>query len=186
MAEVAKLLDFSPQWVANHLKRYAVEAACGGVSALTPLAQAEDGRHVYKQIDQLVKRYAPSKLNQDYIAQSEADGHSPETAKLLARSYEAAENAIDAGVLKETKTQEDQRVLKIVLPAGVDWTMRLRSACADVKSAAGLLDRAQITDLKRAITRKLVASAHAAWMEQIERIENFHPTFLEEVSNNET
>ena len=51
----------------------------------------------------------------------------------------------------------------------------------DVKSAAGLLDRANIADLKRAATRKLIAAAHAKWMEQIERIENFHPTFEEEV-----
>jgi hypothetical protein len=48
-----------------------------------------------------------------------------------------------------------------------------------------MLNAAKITDLKKKITRDRIAEAHAKWMEQIERIENFHPTFLQEVESHE-
>ena len=89
------------------------------------------------------------------------NGHTPEVAKCLATAYEAGENAIEAGVIQETVTKQNERAAKIVLPRGTDWEMRLRRAVGDVKSAAGLLDRANIADLKRAATRKLIAAAHA-------------------------
>jgi len=128
-----------------------------------------------------VKEFAPAEPDEDYVAEYEANGHTPEVAKCLATAYEAGENAIEAGVIQETVTKQNERAAKIVLSRGTDWEMRLRRSVGDVKSAAGLLDRANIADLKRAATRKLIAAAHAKWMEQIERIENFHPTFEEEV-----
>lgn len=185
MQEVAELMDYSRKWVADHLKRYALEDASGGGSGQSPLVQGGEGQDTQEQVAHVVKEYAPKEPDEDYIAEYEAAGHTPEVARCLATSYEAGERAIDAGVLKETFTKENERASEIVLPRGADWEMRLRRACADVKSAAGLLDRANIADLKRAATRKQIASAHAAWMEQIERLENFHPTFSQEVANNE-
>jgi hypothetical protein len=48
-----------------------------------------------------------------------------------------------------------------------------------------MLNEAKINDLKRAETRKRISAVHAKWMEQIERIKNFHPTFDAEVRDHE-
>jgi len=185
MQQLADLLEYSRQWVQDHLKRYAIETACGGGNSSYPLIQPDDGRNMKEQVQEVVKEFAPEKPDEEYVSEYEAEGHTPEIAKCLANAYEAGENAIEAGVIQETITKQNERASKIVLPAGTDWEMRLRRACADVKSAAGLLDRANISDLKRATTRKQIAAAHTKWMEQIERIENFHPTFNEEILSNE-
>ncbi len=181
MQQLAVLLGYSRQWVADHLKRYAIESASGGGKQACPLEATTGGRHIGKQIQEVVKEFSPPQPDEEYIAEYESEGHTPEVAKCLATAYEAGENAVEAGVIQETVTKQNKRAAKIVLPAGTDWEMRLRRACSDIKSAAGLLDRANISDLKRATTRKQVAVAHAKWMEQIERVENFHPTFGNEV-----
>ena len=183
MQQVADLFGNTTNWVREHLRRYAIENASGGGCAHTPLVGADDQRRMQKQIEQVVKDYAPKEPSEDYVAEYESEGHTPEVAKCLANAYEAGENAIEAGVIQETTTKQNARASKIVLPSGVDWEMRLRRACSDIKSAAGMLDRANIADLKRATTRKQVAAAHAKWMEQIERIVNFHPTFGDEVEH---
>ena len=181
MQQVADLMGYSRQWVTDHLKRYAVESSAGGAGAPTPLVTTAGG-DTGKEVRQVVKQFAPPEPDEDYVAEYEAAGHTPEVAKCLANAYEAGEKAIEAGVIQETTTKQNERVTQIVLPQGVDWEMRLKRAASDVKCAAGLLDDAKIPDLKRALTRKIVAAAHAVWMEQIERIENFHPTFQDEVS----
>ncbi|MCH8853737.1 MAG: hypothetical protein IID41_13955 [Planctomycetes bacterium] len=137
----------------------------------------DDHRDLKEQVNRVVTKFAPAEPEEEYLLEYETEGHTPEVAKCLALAYEAGENAIEAGVLQETVSKTKQRASQIVMPSGLDWDMRLRSACAAVKSAAGLLDRAKIADLRRAETRKQVEIAHAKWMEQIERIENFHPTF---------
>lgn len=186
MQQVAELMGYTRQWVREHLKRYAIETASGGGETSSPLVRSTDGRNIDQQVKTVVTKFAPPEPDENYVAEYEAEGHTPEVAKCLATAYEAGENAIEAGVIKETRTKENERASQIILPKGTDWIMRLRRACADVKAAAGLLDRANIADLKRAATRKQVASAHAAWMEQIERLENFHPTFEQEVAEYET
>lgn len=185
MREVATLIDRPVEWVREHLLRHQVEDSAGG--DVRP-ADTKPGRLIAtrNEVREVMKKFAPKTPNEDYVAEYEAEGHTPEVAKCLATAYEAGENAIEAGVIKETRTKENERASQIILPKGTDWIMRLRRACADVKAAAGLLDRANIADLKRAATRKQVASAHAAWIEQIERLENFHPTFEQEVAEYET
>jgi hypothetical protein len=186
MQEVADLLEYSRRWVREHLDRYAIESASGGGGDTHPLVRDTAGHgDVSKQVREVVKQFAPAEPDEDYVAEYEAEGHTPEVAKCLANAYEAGENAIEAGVIQETVTKQNERAAQIFLPQGTDWEMRLRRAVADVKSAAGLLDRAKITDLKRAATRKYIAAAHAKWMEQIERIENFHPAFSDEVLSHE-
>jgi hypothetical protein len=133
----------------------------------------------------VIRSHAPEAPDDDYVAEYEAEGHTPEVAKRLARAYEATEKAIDAGVVQESRGKENERLTRIVLPEGTDWTMRLRRACADVALAARLLNDAKMNDLRRADTRKQIAAVHAKWMEQIERIENLHPTFQDEVLSHE-
>ncbi len=183
MQEVADLLGYSRQWVREHLKRYALEHASGGGKAPVPLQDTGDGRRTDHQVSQVVTQFAPEEPDEDYVAEYEAKGHTPEVAKCLATAYEAGENAVEAGVIQETTTKSNERAAKIVLPSGTDWTMRLRRAVSDVKSAARLLNDAKVNDLKRAETRKQIAAAHALWMEQIERIENFHDSFADEVAS---
>lgn len=178
MQQVADLMGYTRYWVADHLQWFATSDAAGG-GAATPSSMKRD------DVRQVVKQFKPTEPSEEYVAEYSAEGHSPEVAKCLAIAYEAGEQAIEAGVIQETVTKQNERASQIVLPKGTDWEMRLRRACADVKAAAGLLDRANIADLKRAATRKHIAAAHAAWMEQIERIENFHPTFNDEVTSHE-
>ena len=176
--QVAQLLGHSPRWVQEHLDGYAVDSAIRGGG---PAGLFNEGPK-REEVRAIIKKYGPEEPDAEYVAEYEAQRYTPEVAKRLARAYGGAENAIDKGVLKPPG---DKGLTKIVLPQGVDWTMRLRRACADVGAAAGLLDRAKMTDLKRAETRKQVAAVHAKWMEQIERIENLHPTFQQEVSTHE-
>jgi hypothetical protein len=92
---------------------------------------------------------------------------------------------LDSGAIKESVNRERERVREIALPQGVAWEMELRTECNRLKVFAAMLNAAKITDLKKKITRDRIAEAHAKWMEQIERIENFHPTFLQEVESHE-
>ncbi|KKM85379.1 hypothetical protein LCGC14_1289670 [marine sediment metagenome] len=185
MQKIADLLGFSRQSIQTHLDQYALESAAGGGNDHCPLERGGANRDNRAQVAEVIRSHAPAEPDENYVAEYVTEGHTPEVAKRLARVYEATENAIEAGVVQESKGKSDERLTKIVLPQGTDWVMRLRRACADVKSAAGMLDRAKITDLKRAATRNQVAVAHAKWMEQIERLENFHDTFKEEVLNHE-
>ena len=129
----------------------------------------------------VLQSHAPEEADPDYVADYTAQGHSEPVAQRMAIAYEATENAIEAGdVVPATKQKPVE-----LFPDRSEWEIKLRRLCADIKSAAGQIDRANINDLKKASTRKQIASAHAKWIEQIERIENFHPNFYDEVAKHE-
>jgi hypothetical protein len=185
MQELATLSGYSRKWVSEHLDRYALESASGGGGDSRPLQRGGSDTDIKSQVAKVVSKYAPKEPCQEYVEEYEAEGHTPEVAKRLAMSYEATESAIEKGVVREAKGKRDEKLMKIVLPDGVDWSMKLRRACADVKCAAKMLDGAKISDLKRAVTRDQIASAHAKWMEQMELLSNFHETFNEKVASHE-
>jgi hypothetical protein len=178
MGEVARLVGYSGDWVRDRLDEYAINEVVG-VATGDPAIGGQEKR------EQLIKHYAPKQVDSEYVADYEAAGHTPEVAKRLARVYEAAEVALDSGAIKESVNRERERVREIALPQGVAWEMELRTECNRLKVFAAMLNAAKITDLKKKITRDRIAEAHAKWMEQIERIENFHPTFLQEVESHE-
>jgi hypothetical protein len=177
ITQLAELIDYSRQWVQERLDEYAMQQA--GCRPATPLTGGRAERR------EIINRYAPKSPDEEYVAEYESSGYTPEVASRLARVYEATEVALDRGAIKESVTHERERVREIALPQGVEWEMRLRRICGDVKSASATLEEAKISDLKKKATRDRIAEAHAKWMEQIERIENFHPTFSKEVESHE-
>lgn len=179
MQGLASLLGYKPTWVAEHLKRYSLEAVSGGSSGDGPQIKVSNGEPIKSQITKLISEFAPTEINKEYIEKEEEKGHTPEVAKCLAKAHEAGENAIKAGVLVETLAKSKERSLKIILPPEIDWHTKLVSICASVQRATVLLDRAQISDLRKEETYRKIMLAHDKWMEQVERIKNFHPIFEE-------
>ena len=74
----------------------------GGRARLETVAGHRDTSQTIRQV---VEEYAPSKPDEDYIAEYEANGHTPEVAKCLAASCEAGENVIEADVLHDIKRE---------------------------------------------------------------------------------
>lgn len=173
--EVASLLERKVSWVTEHLQLHACQVAAG-----VRAADSHVEGFTRDNLREVAKQFAPAEPDEDYVAEYEAEGHTPEVARCLATAYEAGENAIEAGVIQETITKQNERAAKIILPSGTDWTMRLRRAVSDVKSAARLLNDAKINDLKRSVTRKQVAIADELWKEQMERVQNLHIAFSDE------
>jgi hypothetical protein len=154
ITQLAELIDYSRQWVQERLDEYAMQQA--GCRPATPLTGGRAERR------EIINRYAPKSPDEEYVAEYESSGYTPEVASRLARVYEATEVALDRGAIKESVTHERERVREIAT-----------------------LEEAKISDLKKKATRDRIAEAHAKWMEQIERIENFHPTFSKEVESHE-
>jgi hypothetical protein len=88
MQGVADLMGRSSEWVRDRLRDYAVEYA-GGVPG-TPL-----------DANEVVEQFAPTEPHEDYAAEFEAAGFTPEVTKCLAMACGAAENALDAGAIKD-------------------------------------------------------------------------------------
>ena len=138
MQQLADLLGYSRKWVADHLKRYAIESASGGGSDRNPLVSAGAQGDTKAQVDHVVKEYAPPEPDEEYIAEYEAEGHTSEVAKCLATAYEAGKNAIDAGVIKETWTWMVGEA--IPMPVVVSWSITLESCrrrCGALPHASG-------------------------------------------------
>lgn len=81
MMELAELLGYSRHWVADHLKRYAVESAAGGGYSGYPLIAPTGGRKVKEQVQAVVSDYSPNKPDDDYVAEYQQQGHTPEVAR---------------------------------------------------------------------------------------------------------
>ena len=202
--DVAKRLGQSRDWVQSRLDLAGVIA---GVGSPTPLVGGDRG--AIEDSQRIVRDFGPSvevalsgdgKGNQ-YVAAIDGDdaeafepyidhyvneGHTPAAATRLAKAEWAAEAAVEAGVIKEDTKKSGERVNKILFPEDdVDtWTLRFRGHMAAVERAAEFLDspETKINYLRRKSTCEKVASAHAKWLEQVERVCNFHPsTFNEEV-----
>lgn len=191
MKQLAKLLDRNVPWISGLLEYYAVVVEQNtsikppekGIKNFYPPNEGIDSssnkppRHT--EVKQVVKQFKPEKPSEEEVSRYELDGHTPEAAKCLASASEARDAAMQKGVVRESKTKEKERVANIILPEGTRWDMDLKSLCARVRVAASILDQAKISDLKKAVTAKKVAEVHSLWMEQIERIINFHPDFEE-------
>ncbi len=82
MGELSRLLGYSADWVRDHLRRFALESAAGGEgNSGCPLVAAEDHRRVKTQINQIVRKFAPAKPDEEYVLEYETEGHTPEVAK---------------------------------------------------------------------------------------------------------
>ena len=77
MPQVANLLGHDRQWVREHLDWYAMESAGGCGAAPSDGVKRNDVRAV-------VKQFAPDEPDEDYIAEYESEGHTPEVARILA------------------------------------------------------------------------------------------------------
>lgn len=180
---VAEALGKERGWVRNMLDLFAIESSIGGGQAPAPLRKGVGGGAPSKAGPQeiVMREYAPEEPSDECVEEFKLQGYTDDVAKRMARASEAAEAAIEAGAIKESFDKQKRRVAELVLPNGADFRMRLQRACSDVRAAARLLNEAKMSDLKRAFTRELVADAHAEWAYQMERMENIHPNFLEDV-----
>jgi hypothetical protein len=111
-----------------------------------------------------------------YLDHYTTQGHEPAAAVRLAKAEWAAESAVEAGVIKEDRNKQNERVNRIAFPDDEKDTfgIDLRMHVARVKSAAAFLDTAKVNFLRRKSTCTMVESANEAWAEQYERILNFH------------
>jgi hypothetical protein len=117
---------------------------------------------------------------QPYLDYYLEEGHTPAAATRLAKAEWAAEEAVSAGVIKEDRKKSGERVNRILFPEDQTdtWELRFRGHMAAVERAAEFLDspETKINYLRRKSTCEKVASAHAKWLEQVERVRNLHPT----------
>ena len=84
MQRLADLLGYSTKWVQEHLKRYALESACGGAGLSRPLVSSGDHRFLKEQVNRMVTKFAPPEPEEEYVVEYETKGHTPEVAKCLA------------------------------------------------------------------------------------------------------
>jgi len=116
---------------------------------------------------------------QPYVDHYLVEGHTAPAAIRLAKAEFAAESAIEAGVIQELKDEKDRRVNRIEFTDDPSDTfdIRLQTHLTQVEAAARFLDGAKVAFLRKKSTCAKVAEANEKWLEQIERMRNFHPTF---------
>jgi hypothetical protein len=204
--EVAEHLGFSVDWTRRQLDYAGIAAATDGGSQLsTPPGKSGD-KGVDHAVARLVSEYAPDvkvKISDDgrgnqSVAEVEGDdaedfkpylnhyieqGHEPAAATRLAKAEWAAEAAVEAGVIKESVNKRNEKVNQILFPSDSKDTFEidLKMHMARVESAARFLDEAKVPHLRRKATCERVAAAHEKWLEQVERVLNFHPTLNKDV-----
>jgi hypothetical protein len=192
MEDVAKRLGYSMDWLRVQLDYAGVSAALG--SEKTTLTGSTN--NVAKEVPRLISEFAPSvkaevvgqggtnvkvtgkdaEAFEPYLEHYVEKGHEPAAAIRLAKAEWAAEAAVEAGVIKESRTKENERVNRILFPDQPrhDFDIDLEMHIARVKSAAKFLDTAKVNFLRRKSTCEMVESANEAWVEQVERVLNFH------------
>ena len=178
--KVAEWLGYTRTWVQKQLDYAGMAAALGGANAVAPLTGVSD--NVAKEVPKLLSEYAPSEDDEnflDYRDHYEAEGHSPDVAKRLAKAELATEAAIDDGVIQESTNKRNEKVNKILFPedSKASFEIDLDTHMARVKAAAKFLDNAKMSNLRKDSTCKKVASANEKWLEQVERVLDNHPTF---------
>jgi len=175
VTELAKLLDQTNDWVQEHLH---------GAGALEGLgADADDVDITRDGVRSLVRGFK-DEPDKDIVDEYELEGHVPSVAKTLAKAQQATSDAIDSGKVKVTAPKPGKQTTRKKLEYTehkLDFGAQLEKHCARIEAAAEFLDEAKVPDLRRAFTRDQVAPVYAKFMEQIERLENFHPTFAEKV-----
>lgn len=112
-----------------------------------------------------------------YLEHYVEQGHEPAAAVRLAKAEWAAESAVEAGVIKEDVNKRNEKVNRILFPEDAKDTfdIDLKMHIARVKAAASFLDNAKVNFLRRKSTCEMVESANEKWIEQVDRILNFHP-----------
>lgn len=179
--EIAKAIFREHNFVKDRLNLYAFDEA-GGTDALGVSAGHPPKRDELNALIQKCK----SQPNPDYVQDYVLEGCTEEVAKTLATTYAAVETAIDKGVIKEKHEQSAKKTDRALFGPGHQWQSDLLRLTGQIKSAARTLDQAQIGDLRKVGSRKAIASAHAKWMEQIARLQNFHHDFDSEVLDHAT
>ena len=184
MGEVAILLGKTQPWVMSQLQRSAIESGvnAGAKDPLPLEASGARGLHLDRQLTKVSKDYAPNASDEEYIdevREYQQQGHTPEVAKCLAKNVIVGQRAKEDGAITIDSTVKEKPVARIHLPTGMDWTLTLHRLCGNVKTAAKTLNEAKQGDFKKRETLKAVAKSHAAWMLQIERLENLHHDFDE-------
>jgi len=201
-SEVAGRLGYSDRWVSDQLDYAGIGVALGGggESFSTPQLVAKGNQGVDRATDRLISEFAPSvkvKLNDDgrgnqtiasvegkdaeafqpYLDHYVDQGHEPAAAVRLAKAEWAAEEAVNAGVIKEDVNKRNEKVNRILFPddAKDTFELDLKMHMARVKAAAKFLDQAKMNHLRRKSTCLMVESANEAWVEQVDRILNNHP-----------
>jgi hypothetical protein len=194
MEEVAERLGYSGKWVQTQLDCAGIGAALveGGTNFHPQLTGSTDD--VSKEIPRLISEFAPSvevklvgqggnqsiksvegddaKAFQPYLDHYVEQGHEPAAAVRLAKAEWAAEEAVNAGVIKEDVNKRNEKVNRILFPddAKDTFELDLKMHMARVKAAAKFLDQAKMNHLRRKSTCEMVESANEAWVEQVERV----------------
>lgn len=200
MDEVGTRLGYSEVWVRTQLDYAGIAIALGGSNKLTPLPITGATDNVAKEVPRLLSEFAPDikvKLEDDgkgnqsvasiegkdadqfepYLDHYLEQGHEPAAATRLAKAEWAAEAAVEAGVIKEDVNKRNEKVNRILFPddAKDTFELDLKMHMARVKAAASFLDNAKVNYLRRKSTCVMVESANEKWVEQVDRILNFHP-----------
>lgn len=196
MNDVAKQLDRTRPWVNQALQQYSLEIVIGG--PLTPPTRGSKShnspkqgdsksnvsqRRTTTQIRQLMSNYAPKKPNTDLITQYELENYTPEVAKCLARSFEAAENAVANGAIKESFSKQKEQIRELTFSPEQDWQMRIKRARTDMRGIIKFLDDANVIELQYPITLTIIAELHRDWIQQIDLLKNHHSNFEEIVNS---
>jgi hypothetical protein len=204
MEEVAKRLGYSREWVAQQLDFAGVAAAVGqgatGVAPWEAPSSFENGSNnkLRPAVQRVVSQFAPSieiemegkggnqsiksvkgddaKAFQPYLDHYVDQGHEPAAAVRLAKAEWAAEEAVNAGVIKEDISKRNEKVNRILFPddAKDTFELDLKMHMARVKAAAKFLDQAKMNHLRRKSTCEMVESANEAWVEQVDRVLTNH------------
>jgi len=195
MMEVAERLGYDKKWVCKQLDFAGVGEVTGVTSRL--VGKVGEQRSADNAVSKVVSIYAPdvsvkySGTTKDAIAKVEGNdaeafqpyldhysqlGHEPAAAVRLAKAEWAAEEAVEAGVIKESTNKRNEKVNRILFPEEKQTSEQLQfeSHIANVKRAANFLENAKVGFLKKESTRKAVASAHAKWLAQAEHIRDLH------------
>jgi len=193
MEEVAQRLGYSGKWLQTQLDYAGIGFALGRTDF--PLTGSTD--NVSKEIPRLIDEYGPdikasvvgqggtdvkiegkdAEQFQPYLEHYVEQGHKPAAAVRLAKAEWAAESAVEAGVIKEDVNKRNEKVNRILFPddAKDTFDIDLKMHIARVKAAASFLDNAKVNYLRRKTTCEMVESANEKWIEQVDRILNFHP-----------
>lgn len=208
MEEVADRLGFTLKWVNQQLDFAGVAAATDdptrvGSWVAPDSSEVGSSAKLRPAVNRVVSEFAPSVTvryegrDKSRVANIEGDdaeafepylqhyidlNHEPAAATRLAKAEWAAEAAIEAGVIKESVTKQNEKLNQILFPdeQRSSFAIDLEMHMARVKSAAKFLDNAKMNSLRAKSTCEKVALADKAWQEQMERLQAFHPTFTGE------
>ena len=170
---VARATGLSQSTIQRRLTLFGmIQAACD-----TRAGHLEAG---LRDTEKLIKKYGPTEADAEefapYVEHYEQLDYKPAVAERIARAEWAAEEAVEAGVIKEDTKKENERVHRILFPKEKQTTEQLQfdQHMANVRRAASFLENATVGFLKKESTRKTVAATHAKWFNQADHIRQLH------------